>query len=139
MNKWIAETTFDCIDPKGKRFRAIARIGLPTTVPREGNLSAYGRCPVMVAPLVSERAAGGNDQFQALCLALDLIRKALKTFTAQGGRVFFPRTDTPIDLDDPSFLPYLDLRRLRGRKNKRVTRKPRGRRPQATTTSHAGA
>ena len=127
MTKWIAETAFDCIDPKGKRFRAVARIGLPTTVPREGELSADGRCAVMVEPLVSERAAGGSDQFQALCLALDLIRKTLKTFAAQGGRVFFPRTDTPIDLDDPSFCPYLDLRWLHDRKKKPVTRKSKGR------------
>ena len=125
MTKWIAETAFDCINPKGKRFRAVARIGLPTTVPREGELSAYGRCPVMIESLITERAAGGIDQFQALCLALDLIRKALKTFVAQGGRVFFPRTDTPIQLDDPSFLPLLDLAELDSARTARTKRKPR--------------
>ena len=123
MTKWIAETAFDCINPKGKRFRAVARIGIPTTVPREGQLSTYGRCPVMIEPLVSERAAGGVDQFQALCLAIDLIRKALKAFVAQGGRVFFPRTDTPIQLDDPSFCPHLDLLRFQDSKKKPVKRK----------------
>jgi hypothetical protein len=125
MKKWIAETAFDCIEPEGKRFRAVARIGLPTTVPRKGKLAAYGRCAVMVKPLVSERAAGGNDQFQALCLAVDMVRKTLKTFAAQGGRVFFPQTDTPIDLDDPSFCPYLDLRLFQNHKKKRVPRKTR--------------
>jgi hypothetical protein len=125
MKKWIAETSFDCVDPAGKRFRAVARIGLPTTVPRQGKFSAYDRCAVMVEPLVSERAAGGNDQFQALCLALDMIRKTLKTFAAQGGRVFFPQTDTPIDLDDPSFCPYPDLRQLQNHNKKHATRKSR--------------
>jgi hypothetical protein len=113
MAKWIAERAFDCVDPKGKRFRAVARIGMPTTVPRDGDLSAYGSCPVMLDPLVSERESGGLDQFQALCLATDLVRKALKTFVAQGGRVFFAGTETPIQLEDPSFLPHLDLERLR--------------------------
>src|SRR5215469_890539 len=120
MGKWIAERPFDCTDVKGKRFRAVARIGTPTTVPRDGNLAAYGSCPVMLQPLFAERAARGLDQFQALCLAIDLVRSALKTFVAQGGRVFFTGTDTPIKLDDPSFLPHLDLERLRGRKKRSV-------------------
>jgi hypothetical protein len=123
MGKWIAERPFDCVDVKGKRFRAIARIGTPTTVPRDGKLSAHGRCPVMLQPLFPERAAGGIDQFQALCLAIELVRNALKTFVAQGGRVFFAGTDTPIKLDDPSFLPHLDLEWLRGRKKRTVRRK----------------
>ena len=127
MAKWIAERAFDCVDPKGKRFRAVARIGMPTTVPRDGDLSAHGNCPVMLEPLVSERAHGGVDQFQALCLAIDLVRKALKTFVGQGGRVFFAGTGTPIQLDDPSFLPHLDLERLRKRKKKGVRRKTKRR------------
>jgi hypothetical protein len=113
MAKWIAERPFDCVDAKGKRFRAVARIGMPTTVPRNGELSAYGSCPVMLEPLFPERESGGLDQFQALCLAIDLVRQALKTLVAQGGRVFFAGTDTPIRLEDPSFLPHLDLERLR--------------------------
>jgi hypothetical protein len=123
MTKWIAEKTFDCIDPKGKHFRAVARIGMPITVPREGKLAAYARCPVMLEPLVPERAHGGNDHFQALCLALDLVRQALKTFAAQGGRVFFSGTDTPIDLDNPSFGPHLDLRWLQDQGRKTARRK----------------
>ncbi len=123
MAKWIAERTFDCIDPLGKRFRAVARIGMPTMVPRDRKLSAHAACRVMLEPLVSERAHGGIDQFQALCLAIDLVRKALKTFVAQGGRVFFAGTDTPIQLEDPSFLPHLDLERLRQPKKKGVQRK----------------
>jgi hypothetical protein len=123
MTKWIAERAFDCVDPKGKRFRAIARIGLPTTVPPDGDLSEYGSCPVTLEPLVSERAARGLDRFQALCLAIDLVRKALRTFVAQGGRVFFEGTETPIQLDDPSFLPHLDLEGFRKRRKRAVGRK----------------
>jgi hypothetical protein len=68
MAKWIAERAFDCVDPKGKRFRALARVGMPTTIPRDGDLSAHGSCPVALEPLFSELAHGGVDQFQALCL-----------------------------------------------------------------------
>jgi hypothetical protein len=123
MSNWIAERAFDCVDPKGKRFRAVARIGMPTTVPRDGDLSPHGSCPVVLEPLFSERAHGGVDQFQALCLAIDLVRQALKTFVARGGRVFFAGTDTPIQLEDPSFLPHLDLERLQNEKKNPVRRK----------------
>jgi hypothetical protein len=126
MAKWIAERAFDCVDAKGKRFQAVACIGMPTTVPRDGELAAYGSCPVMLEPLVSARAHGGIDQFQALCLAIDLVRRALKAFVAQGGRVFFVGTDTPIQLEDPSFLPHLDLEGLSAPKKTR--RKIPGRR-----------
>ena len=127
MTKWIAETAFDCTDPKGKRFRAAARIGTPRTVPREGKLAAHGVCPMSLRPLLPEREIGGVDQFQALCLALHLVRRALKTFVAQGGHVFFPGSDTPIDLDDPSFCPHLDFEWFNGRKQEPARRKARRR------------
>lgn len=65
-------------------------------------------------PLVVERAVGGSDNFQALCLSIDLVRTALMSFTAQGGQVFFAGSDAPIDLDNPSFLPRPSLAELRG-------------------------
>ena len=123
MPKWIAETAFDCIDSKGKRRRVVARIGEPEMMPREGKLSAYGRCRVSLEPLATARAAGGVDKFQALCLALDFIRKILKGFVAQGGRVLHPDDGSAIDLDDPSFCPHLDIRHLRPRAK---TRRRRG-------------
>jgi hypothetical protein len=46
VTKWIAETSFDCIDAKGKRRRVVARIGEPEMMPPEGKLSAYGRCGI---------------------------------------------------------------------------------------------
>ena len=123
MAKWIAETSFDCIDAKGKRRRVVARIGEPEMMPREGKLSAYGRCRVSLEPLSTVRNAGGVDKFQALCLALNFIRMALKAFVAQGGRVTYPGDGSPINLDDPSFCPYVDLRWLQPRAK---TRRHRG-------------
>jgi len=90
-------------------------------VPREGKYSAYGRCPVSLEPLVSERRIGGEDMFQSLCLTLDFIRQVFKAFTAQGGKVFFPKTDTPIDLDNPSFCPFPDIRQFQPSK-RRITK-----------------
>ena len=122
MAKWIAETAFDCIDAKGKRRRVVARIGEPEMMPREGMLSAYGRCRVSLEPFAKARAAGGVDKFQALCLALDFVRKALKGFVGQGGRVLHPEDGSAIDLDDPSFCPHLDIRHLRQREKTRGRR-----------------
>jgi hypothetical protein len=115
---WIAEMRFDCQPSRGRPFVVVARVGRPTLSPAKGRLSAYGRCPVSLAPLIPEQSIGGQDQFQALCLALDFIRKGLKAFTAVGGRVYYHETRNPIDLDDPSFLPHATLGDLRGRRTR---------------------
>ena len=120
QTRWIGQTRFDCIDAKGKRFRLVARIGEPTTRPREGKLAAYGWCPVSMEPLLAERGIGGENQFQALCLAIDFIRKVLKIFVAQGGRVVFPGTQAPIDLDDPSFCSWPDIKDLLPRRTQQA-------------------
>jgi len=125
--KWIAETAFDCIDSQGKRRRVVARIGEPETMPREGKLSAYGRCRVSLEPLVKVRGVGGVDKFQALCLALNLIRIVLKGFVAQGGRVLSPDDGSAVDLDDPSFGPHFDVRLLKSRERTRKRQRARKR------------
>jgi hypothetical protein len=122
--EWIAEHRFDCEPAEGRKFTMVARIGRPTLSPREGRLTAYGRCPVSLAPLIPERWIGGEDQFQALCLALDFIRQSLKAFSAAGGRVRFHQTKNLIDLDDASFVPLATLDDLRGRRT-RAKRSPR--------------
>ena len=106
---WMAETSFDCVDPSGRRFRAVARIGAPQDLPREGKLSAYSRCRVSLSPLIAERTIAGADKFQALCLSIEFLRTMLKAFAASGGQVLFPGTRSHIDLASPSFLPWPDL------------------------------
>jgi hypothetical protein len=124
MTKWIAQAEFDCVPVKGRRFRLTAKIAEPAVVPREGKLSAYGRCRVSLEPLMQERNIGGVDKFQALCLSIDFIRTVLKTFAAQGGHVLFPETETPIQLDNPSFCPYPDIGLLQRKSKKAKASKP---------------
>ncbi len=123
--RWIADTSFDCIDPRRRRFRAVARIGQPEVVPRDGRLAAYARCPMSFTPFTAERRIGGNDTFHALCLAIQVMRTVLKVFVRSGGRVFFPGTSSHIDLDDPTFLPLLDLAELKHQGPRRVKKKRR--------------
>src|SRR5438309_2199764 len=98
--RWITETSFDCIDPTGRQFPAVARLGVPEVVPREGKLSAYARCPISFMPFTAERRIGGHDTFHALCLAINVLRTVLKGFVRSGGQVLFPGTKSHIDLDD---------------------------------------
>jgi len=130
--RWIADTSFDCIDPKGKRFRAVARIGQPEVVPADGKLSAFARCPVSFVPFSAERRIGAIDTFQSLCLAIQLFRTVLRAFVRSGGQVLYPGTKSHIDLNDPSFLPLLDIATLdrarRGRKKPRRAKRAAHRR-----------
>jgi hypothetical protein len=119
----MAETSFDCVEPSGRRFRAVARIGTPERLPRDGKLSAYSRCKVSLLPLVAERAIAGSDNFQALCLSIEFLRTMLKVFAASGGQVLFPGTRSHIDLTSPSFLPWPDLDRSATRTKTRSSRK----------------
>jgi hypothetical protein len=129
--RWIASHTFDCVDAEGSRFSVTASIGEPYMQPMEGEYDDYGCCPTALEPLFAARRVGGNDTFQALCLALHLIRQTLRAFVAQGGRVFFPGTTSPIDLDDPSFCSYPDGRRAPAVAQRQGTEKraPGARRP----------
>jgi hypothetical protein len=101
---WIAEQRFECERESGEKFTAIVRIGRPVQMPSDGDLAAYGRVPVSFEPFVSERWVGGDDKFQALCLAIHFVRLTLKDFASGGGRVYFHDSTQPIDLDAPSFV-----------------------------------
>jgi hypothetical protein len=125
MTRWIAETAFDCVDQRRRRFSAVARIGPPEVVPRDGKLAAYARSPMSFTPFTAERRIGGIDTFHALCLAIQVLRTVLKSFVRSGGQVLFPGTNSHIDLDDPTFLPLLDLAELRRTRPHRLTKRPR--------------
>ena len=68
---WIAEESFRCVPRSGEAFTLHVRIGLPETVPADGDLAAYGRCALSLEPLASTRWIGGDNQFQALCLSIE--------------------------------------------------------------------
>ncbi len=104
MEDVIASTTFDCRDKHGADFVATLDIGRPLER-KTANGRRYVECPIAFEPLFPETRHGGEDSFQSLCLAIDLVRKALRAFVAHGGTVYFRGTRTPIDVDDPSFSP----------------------------------
>ena len=116
---WIAEQRFDCRPAGARTFTAVARVGRPILAPADGTLAPYGRCAVSLAPLIGEKWIGGEDPFQALCLALHFIRTRLKAFVASGGRVYYHATKNSIDLDSPSFVPLSTVAELRGRRTRR--------------------
>jgi hypothetical protein len=62
--------------------------------------------PMSFEPLVSERRCYGENEFQALCLALEFLRSTLKEFAARGGRVYWQDSESPVNLDSPWFGPY---------------------------------
>ena len=122
MQKWIAEESFRCIPRTGKTFALQVRIAEPETIVEDGVRSAYGSVHVSLLPLVDERSIGGVNQFQALCLSIDYVRRVLKVFVAEGGRVYWRDTDGPVDLDSPCFLPMQslsDFKKLSKRRNAR--------------------
>ena len=125
--EWIAKTTFDVVPPRGRKAFALAvRIGCPVSLPVEGRLSGYSRCPVSLTPVLPVRWIAGENQFQALCLALEFIRLVLKAYVVEGGRIYYPNSDNPIDVDSPSFVPLASLRELTKRPpraRKRMARK----------------
>lgn len=106
-HKWIAEQRFRCIAPDGANFDLTIRLGEPVTVESEevGRFS-HGRCWLSMEPLAKDRWAAGNNQFQAICLALDYVRTVFKVFLAEGGRIYWEDTNSPIDIASPWFAPF---------------------------------
>lgn len=104
MDDVVAESSFDCRDRDGNEFVATVRLGRPIQRVSKGDRS-YIACPVSFEPLFPETEHGGEDSFQAICLAIELIRKAVRAFVAHGGAAFFRGTRTPIDAEDSSFCP----------------------------------
>ena len=129
MQKWIAEESFRCIPGTGKKFTLHVRIGEPETIVEDGVRSAFGSVCVSLLPLVDERRVGGINPFQALCLSIDYVRRVLKVFVSEGGRVYWRDTDGPVDLDSPCFLPMQslsDFKKLTGRRKSAMNPPPPG-------------
>jgi len=104
MNPILAETQFDCRDRDGNVFTATLRISeLQATVVRNG-LTEH-KLQISLEPLFPERGYRGTDSFNAICCAIELVRKALRAFVAHGGTVYFFGSKTPIDIEDYAFTP----------------------------------
>lgn len=116
MNNVFAETKFDCVDREGNAFTAVLQFGniVPGSV-RDGITES--RLDMSLEPLFSQRGMRGTDSFQAICLAIEFVRKALRAFVAHGGIVYYHQSKTPIDLNDYAFTPiseFIDPRFLAG-------------------------
>lgn len=116
MNNVFAQTKFDCVDREGNAFTAALLFGniMPGTV-RDGITES--KLDISLEPLFPQRHMRGSDSFQAICLAIEFVRKALRAFVAHGGTVYYQQSKTPIDLDDYAFTPiseFIDPRFLAG-------------------------
>jgi hypothetical protein len=105
MNHLIAATTFDCYDRAGEKFCVQLRVGNVEQVQLE-NGQVDAQLSVSFEPLFNERKIRGIDSFQTICIAIVLVRDALRAFTLHGGKVCFPGTLSPINIDSPTFAPF---------------------------------
>ena len=116
MKNIIAETKFDCVDRDGNPFTAVLEIGNLVPGPIRNGITE-SKLDISLEPLFPQRGMGGIDSFQAICLAIEFVRKALRAFVAHGGTVYYQQSKTPIDLDDYAFTPiseFIDPRFLSG-------------------------
>src|SRR5260221_13286343 len=99
---------------------------------RSGRLWSLSR---ILGSLTGDRWIGGENQFQALCLAIEFIRITLKAFADEGGRIYYHQTKEMVDLHSPSFVP-LDGE-PNGRRARPVASRPKRQSPR-TSTSRKG-
>jgi hypothetical protein len=122
MPNWIAEEQFDCVPRRGKRFTLVLKIGPPIVLPSKGKLSSFARAPLSMQPLFAEKNIGGENTFQALCLAIEHARTVFKVFLSEGGRIYWRDTENPIDVESPWFCPLPSMKELsRARKRRPPT------------------
>lgn len=85
MTKPIASLTLTAVPATGDAFEFVIAVGEPY-LDRNG----VWRCAATSDPLQRRLApAGGADSFQALCLAVALLRSLLKAFEQEGGSFLF--------------------------------------------------
>lgn len=110
MNDYMASEVFRCVVRDGGGFDLVVSIAPPYIVSSEEDLSECARCIISMEPLMPPLAVGGVNSFQALCLALEYVRNVLKSFVADGGRIYWRDTDSPIDLSSSWFAPMPSIK-----------------------------
>lgn len=109
---WIAEQNFRGVYPSGQTFDLTFRLSLPVTLRDEPDQPEYAQCRIAIAPLAQDRWVKANNGFQALCMAIEHLRTVFKVFLAEGGRIYWEDTDSPIDINSCWFAPLPSLREL---------------------------
>ena len=102
----MAQQRFRCVPVDGETFELMAKFGVPRLEANNGPGGRHAVVDVSFEPLVQERRCYGENEFQALCLALDFLRCTLKAFAGNGGRIYWQDTESPVNLDSPWFGPY---------------------------------
>jgi hypothetical protein len=91
----IAERTLICLKSSGERLSITIRIGKPY---QDSDVS--WACPVEAAGLYQRLAdVHGIDSFQALMLAVGLLRRLMHHVIEDGGQFLEPECSSPIDLE----------------------------------------
>jgi hypothetical protein len=86
---WIATQRLVAVDKGGRKRVVSIRIGKPYRVTKQG-----WACPVDSGILGRHSDARGVDSFQALCLAISLVRALVEDFLEKGGRFLDPEDRT---------------------------------------------
>lgn len=91
----IAERDVICQRASGNFFPVTIRIGAPYR-----NADGEWACPVSLIGLQEQlNDMRGVDSLQALVLAIGLARKLLGYVIDDGGRILWPDSNSPVDLD----------------------------------------
>jgi len=91
----IAERELVADSPKKGHFHVVIRIGRPYQVS-----DVEWACPVVIEGLHSRLPdIHGIDSFQALMLALNLVRSLLEGFVEEGGKLSWPESGEEVSVD----------------------------------------
>jgi hypothetical protein len=102
----MAEQRFRCVSLDGKSFELAAKFGIPFVEPNDGPGGSHAVVSMSFEPLLPERRCYGENEFQALCLALEFLRSTLKSFAGKGGQSYDEDGVLPVNLDSPWFGPH---------------------------------
>ncbi len=91
----VITTELLCLDANGDRREVVVEIDRPYETPERD-----WACPVAIRGMYDNLAdIHGEDSLQALCLAASLVRTLLAGFVSDGGKIFFPDSDSEYELD----------------------------------------
>lgn len=110
----LASQRFRCVTATGVTHDVMIRLGFPEVVEPEGGGHSYVRCHLSLEPLAADRWISQIGEFQALCQAFEYIRTVFRVHAAEGGRIYWEDTDSPVDINSPCFSPLPSLAEIKG-------------------------
>jgi hypothetical protein len=99
----VAALQITAVNPDGRRFTIDIEVGAPYPDPKQ---KRPWWCPVTMRGLHDRLPdIGGEDSFQALCLALSFIRRRLVHARADGVRLLIDENGSEADLRLEAYFP----------------------------------